>query len=215
MTYLQAVNAVLKRLREDTVASVSTSTYSALIGELVNDAKRLVEDSWNWSHLRTEITVTTAASTASYALTDSGQRVEVQDAWNNTSNRQLQRRPESWYRRHDYTSTIAEGDPYIWVPNGFDASNDYNVKLYPTPDGVYDLKFACIVRQDDLTSDSTEITVPSHPVVQMALALAARERGEVGGMDANVLTQVANKALNDAIALDSLKYPDELVFEVG
>lgn len=215
MTYLQAVNAVLKRLREDEVSSVTQTTYSTLIGQLVNDAKRIVEDSWAWSHLRQELTVTTSASTATYALTGSGQRVEIQDSWNNTSNRSLQQRPEAWYRRHNYTSTIPDGDPYIWVPAGFDSNDDFNVTLYPTPDGVYDLKFGSIVRQDDLTSDSTTITVPGHPVVQMALAMSARERGEVGGMDATVLLQLADKAISDAISLDSLKYPDELVFEVS
>jgi hypothetical protein len=46
MTYLQLVNKVLTRLREDTVSTVSQNTYSALVGEFVNDAKRLVEDAW-------------------------------------------------------------------------------------------------------------------------------------------------------------------------
>ena len=39
-TYLQLVNDVLTRLRETTVANVSDSDYSALVGKLVNDAKR-------------------------------------------------------------------------------------------------------------------------------------------------------------------------------
>ena len=51
-TYLDLVNDVLVRLREAQVASVSQNTYSALIGKLVNDAKREVEDSWNWDTLR-------------------------------------------------------------------------------------------------------------------------------------------------------------------
>jgi hypothetical protein len=41
MTYLQLVNKVLTRLRENTVDTVGQSTYSALVGELVNDAKRI------------------------------------------------------------------------------------------------------------------------------------------------------------------------------
>jgi len=42
MTYLQVVNNILKRLRERTVASVDETTYSKLIGVLVNDA--LIEE---------------------------------------------------------------------------------------------------------------------------------------------------------------------------
>ncbi len=52
MTYLEAINKVLRRLREDEVASPNTSAYSKLIGEFVNDANRLVEDAWDWAELR-------------------------------------------------------------------------------------------------------------------------------------------------------------------
>ena len=45
MTYLQLVNSVLRRLREDEVTTVGQTSYSKLIGEFVNDAKRTVEDS--------------------------------------------------------------------------------------------------------------------------------------------------------------------------
>ena len=52
MTYLQLVNSVLRRLRENEVASVTDNDYSKLIGEFVNDSNRLVEDAWDWSYLR-------------------------------------------------------------------------------------------------------------------------------------------------------------------
>ena len=42
MTYLEAINKVLRRLREDEVASPDTSSYSKLIGEFINDANLLV-----------------------------------------------------------------------------------------------------------------------------------------------------------------------------
>ena len=64
MTYLEAVNSVLRRLREDEVVSVSANPYSKLVGELVNDAKRLVEDAWDWSSLRNTITVQTPLITS-------------------------------------------------------------------------------------------------------------------------------------------------------
>ena len=43
MTYLNLVNNVLRRLREDEVASVSNDTYSKMVGDFVNDAKQFVE----------------------------------------------------------------------------------------------------------------------------------------------------------------------------
>jgi hypothetical protein len=63
MTYLQLVNSVLRRLREDEVSSVSQNSYSKLIGEFVNDAKRSVEDAYDWTALRTTLTVTTDDTT--------------------------------------------------------------------------------------------------------------------------------------------------------
>jgi hypothetical protein len=61
MTYLNIVNNVLRRMREDEVTSVSSSTYSKMVGDFVNDAKRIIEDSWDWSALRTTLTITTTA----------------------------------------------------------------------------------------------------------------------------------------------------------
>ena len=52
MNYLTLVNNVLRRLREDSVLSVTETTYSTLIGDILNDAKNIVEHSWDWSALR-------------------------------------------------------------------------------------------------------------------------------------------------------------------
>lgn len=51
MTYLELVNDVLIRLREQTVSTVSLTTYSTLIGKFVNDAKRQIEDAYDWNAL--------------------------------------------------------------------------------------------------------------------------------------------------------------------
>jgi hypothetical protein len=42
MTYLELVNAVLRRLRVDQVTSVAETDYSLLIGDFINDAKSSV-----------------------------------------------------------------------------------------------------------------------------------------------------------------------------
>ena len=79
MTYLQLVNSVLRRLREDEVSSVSQNSYSKLIGEFVNDAKRSVEDAYDWTALRTTLTVTTDDTTFNYVLTGSQNRMKLLD----------------------------------------------------------------------------------------------------------------------------------------
>ena len=71
MTYLQLVNSVLRRMREDETASIENSndSYVKLVGEFVNDARRIVEDAWDWSALRSTITVTTEDNLFSYSMT--------------------------------------------------------------------------------------------------------------------------------------------------
>jgi hypothetical protein len=55
MTYLELVNKVLTRLREDiiTESEFNSNPYYRVIAALVNDAKDSVEDAWQWSGLRT------------------------------------------------------------------------------------------------------------------------------------------------------------------
>lgn len=50
MNYLNAINRVLRRLREDEVSSVTSTAYAKLVGDYVNDAVRLVEDSGTGQH---------------------------------------------------------------------------------------------------------------------------------------------------------------------
>ena len=86
MTYLDLVNNVLRRLRETEVSSVQSTSYSKLIGDLVNDAKDLVETSWDWSALRTTLTITTTADVFNYSLTGSQNNIKELNVLNDTSN---------------------------------------------------------------------------------------------------------------------------------
>ena len=62
-TYLELINNVLSRLREPAVGSVTANTYTTLIGQYVNDAKEVVEDSWSWSVLETPVSFSLVAGT--------------------------------------------------------------------------------------------------------------------------------------------------------
>lgn len=79
MTYLELVNAVLRRLRVSEVGSVNETAYSAMIGDLVNDSKSMAQDAWDWSALRTTLTVTTSADVFNYALTSSQNNIKILD----------------------------------------------------------------------------------------------------------------------------------------
>ena len=65
MTYLEIVNGVLSRMREDTITTLAgeTDVVALIVKDFVNDAKRLVEDSHTWNSQRAEWAITTAAGT--------------------------------------------------------------------------------------------------------------------------------------------------------
>lgn len=212
MTYLNLVNNVLRRLREDEVDNVSSNTYSKMVGDFVNDAKKFVESSWDWSALRTTITITTAADDHTYSLTGSQNKAKVLNAINDTSNLVLEYRPQVWFDEKFLIDTPASGAPEYYTFNGVDASGDTQIDVYPKPDAAYSLKIKCTLRNTDLSSDTDTLAIPSEPVIHMAIALLARERGETGGTSAPEYFAIADKYLSDAIALDAQKHPEETIW---
>ena len=212
MTYLEIVNKVLRRLREDTVDTVSQNTYSALVGEFVNDAKRMVEDAWDWSALRTTLTVTTSSDIFNYVLTGSGNRIELLDVVNDTSNFFMKYRDQHWFNKTFLVDEPATSSPMYYCFNGIDANGDTAVDLSPIPDSTYSLRFNALLRTPELSADTDEVLIPTLPIVHLATALSVAERGESGGQSAAELLNVANKMISDAIALDAYKHPEELVY---
>lgn len=212
MTYLQLVNSVLRRLREDEVSTISQNSYSNLIGEFVNDAKRIVEDSWDWSSLRNTFTVTTQANVFSYALSGTGTAIKTLDVLNDTSNWFMRQASSSWMDNAFLNSEPAKSAPNYYSWNGFNENGYAIVDIYPIPDGVYNLRFNLVARTAPFTLNEDVLNVPSAPVIQYATALAARERGETGGTSAQELFAIADSTLSDAIALDAARFPSETVW---
>jgi hypothetical protein len=209
MTYLELVNDVLVRLRESTVTTVSETTYSALIGKFVNDAKRQIEDSYTWNCLAQTITVTTVAGTHSYSLTGAGQKFRVMDALNTTSNVVMGDVPfQSMNRKLNFVTPV-QGIPSEFCFNGVDGSGDTKIDVYPIPDGVYTLMFDVVVPQATLSSDSTSVKVLDYLVTQSAYARALIERGEDGGTSSSEAYALFRGMLSDAIAMESTRYPED------
>lgn len=212
MTYLELVNDVLVRLREPTVTTVALNSYSTLIGKFVNDAKRQIEDAFSWNVLGTTITVTTAASTSSYSLTGAGQKFQVMDVINITSNVGLTNISFVDMNRKLNFTPLANQIPTEFAFDGVDGSYDTKVNLYPIPDGVYTIKFALTVPQATLTSDATVVAVPDVLVAQNAYSRALVERGEDGGLSSSEAYQLYKSMLSDYIALEGTRYPENQEF---
>jgi hypothetical protein len=212
MTYLELVNDVLVRLRETTVSTVSETSYSALIGKFVNDAKRQVEDAYAWNVLGTTITLSTTSGTYSYALTGAGQKFQVIDVINVTSNIGMKNIDFASMNRKQNFSTPVSGIPYEFCFDGVDGNYDTKVTIYPRPDGVYSIPFSLAVPQATLSSDATIIAVPDVLVVQNAYARALVERGEDGGLSSSEAYQLYKSMLSDYIALEGTRYPENQEF---
>lgn len=209
-TYVNVVNNVLTRLREPVVTSVNDSTYAKLIGVLVNDAKREVEDAYDWNALASTVTVTTTAGTYNYTLTDTKTRFRVIDVMNDTSNYVLQYAPTHWMNQQFLLTTQGSNSPYYYNFNGIDSNGDTQVDLFPVPDSVYTIRFNLTVPQPELTSDSTVLKVPDHVVAQLAYAKAIAERGEDAGVSSIEAFSIYRNSLADAIAIERNHYLEEV-----
>ena len=213
MTYLQMVNNVLKRLRERQVSSVSENSYSSLIGVLINDAKKEVENSWDWSALRTTLSSTTTSGTFNYELNGSKNNIKILDVLNDTDDVVMRYKDAHTMNKLFLLSSPETGSPTYYSFNGISADGDTQVDLYPIPDGAYTIRYNCILRESDLDGDADSTNLPTQPILMLAYAKAIEERGEDGGVMASSAYATANRSLNDAISFDAHKHPEELIWQ--
>jgi len=209
MTYLELVNDVLTRLRETTVATVTETNYSSLIGKFVNDAKRQVEDAYTWNVLNQTVTVTTTSGTSSYSLTGTGQKFRINDAINITSVITLDNTTVADMTRKLNFGTPSQGIPSEFCFNGVDGNGDTKIDLFPVPSGVFTLLFDLTIPQANLSVDGTSVKVLDYLVAQNAYARALMERGEDGGTTTSDAYVLYKGMLSDAVAMESTRYPED------
>ena len=210
MTYLECVNRVLRRLRENEVTTVNETPYSKLIGDLVNVVKAEVEDSWNWSALRTTLTAVTTPTLFNYVLVGSGTRIRVLDIFNDSENTVIEQRGTKWFDKVYLTYDQPTGSPMFYNFNGVDSNGDTQVDFFPIPDAVYNIRINCVIPQDELVADSTQILIPANLLVEGALARAISERGDDGGYAEQ--EQRYRSMASDLIAIESSQRLDEMIW---
>lgn len=208
-TYLQAVNSVLRRLRESEVSTVSENAYSKMIGELVNDSKSSVEAAFGWNALSDTLTAVTTADIFSYVLEGSGVRFRVIDAINDSKNLFMQVAPTSWMTQQFMQDSPTRGAPTYFNFNGQDANGDTLVDVFPVPDSAYTLRFNVMLPQEPLSADTDLIKVPGDVVILNAFARAVVERGEDGGLQSSEAYALAKNLMADYIALESNRYIED------
>ena len=216
MTYIELVNAVLRRLRESEVTTVqgagNSNAYARLIGDFVNEAKSQVENAWKWSALRRTLTATTVDGTFNYEIQGSQNNFQVLSVLNDTSNITMLYKDADWFNDAFLLTNPQRGIPTFYNFNGVSADGDTQVDIYPIPDGAYTLRFNVVLRNVPLSGDSDPMEIPSRPVILLATAMAIEERGEDGGQQSINAYAAAQSALADAVALDAGRHPEETIW---
>jgi hypothetical protein len=206
-TFLSLVNDVLVRLREPEVTTVNENALSKLVGKFVNDAKRQVEDSYDWNALTTTLTANTSDGIFNYALVGTGSRFKVIEIYNNTNRYHLESRDGiSMTQSFLSSASPQKGPPNYFNFNGVDSNGDTQVDLFPIPDGVYQIFFNIYQPQNELTTDAATMIVPKEPVILLALARSLVERGEDGGLTNSEAYGMFKSALADYIAIEQSRY---------
>jgi hypothetical protein len=210
MTYLEIVNRVMRRLRENEVTTINETPYSKLIADLVNVVKQEVEDAWDWSVLRATISITTVPSITNYELSGSGTRFRIFDVLNDTEDYVLTYQTTKWFNEKFKIVPIVENKPRHYNLNGVLGNGDSQVDLYPVPDAEYEINFNILAPQEELVSDTDEILVPGQIIVEGVLGRAISERGDDGGY----VEQEARyrSILSDYIAIEAGQRPDETIW---
>jgi hypothetical protein len=234
MTYLDLINAVLTRLREEEITQsqwdADNDPYWRFIGSAINDAKARVEDAWQWSALRGSDAIPLSVIppqqpgdfTTNYELPNSDDNHYIIKGffWQDSNTPGGPFRPvltipkPDMIRRYSIgTDNVPEGNPaQITVNRRSTLTGNLTVVVYPkVPLVTTNVLFADrVVHQPDLVAATDVLLVPSLPVYTLATALASRERGEVGGTPTSELFPIADRHLADAIAQDSALFPTEL-----
>lgn len=219
-TQLKIVNDVLRRLRESTVSSVSSSEYSKLIGMFLNDAKEDIEDTWFWTVNETEIDTTILSDgTREYdliATTDRSFLIRyindlIPMAYDVTTddNGQLQDMPLKELRR--YRNTFNGTPPNLPKPCFFAVKRDsdgrgYTIELQQGSTTTRSWRTYWYAPQAELaidgTADATEILLAERPIFLRTLYYALNERGEEMGEPGGVAEARAEKAMAASMELD-------------
>lgn len=207
ITALDIVNRVLVRLREDTVMNITDTAYSTMLFGFLNDAKREVEDAFNWDSLLVTLDLDTAASQQYVTLRDdalgvyTNARSRVIEVYDTTSQCFLVKTNRDFIRQNTFTLDTP-GQPFYWAMGGMDETQNARIEFFQIPNGVYSLKVTVYNPQDDFDNDEDYLKIPWMPVFLRTLAMAIQERGEDGGATASDITSQYVRALGDAMAYE-------------
>ena len=212
-SYLSLVNDVLVRLREPAVTTINENVLSKLVSKFVNDAKRQVEDAYNWNALTSTLTATTTDGVFNYVLQGSGARFKVIEVFNQNDRHFLVNKSSRQMTQNFIGSEVPQiGSPIFYNFNGINNNGDTQVDLFPVPNKAYTIFFNLYIPQEEMVADADTMFVPKEPVVLLALARSLVERGEDGGLTSSESFNLYRTVLGDYIAIESSRYIEEEIW---
>jgi hypothetical protein len=229
VTYLEMVNEVLVRMREDEITSVSdidNDPQQKLVCKFVNDARAFVDKSHTWNANRKVWVVDLAKGIPAYTLFDSTEGGAVYTCRWAGKGIHLQEANARWMSQQKQSY----GKPRFFSPS-YVSNHEMQVRVWPIPDeqnetpgevSEYNIaeyneaEYSGSILSEESTTlvlegfkglpamskDSDAVVLPTDPVMYYALAYSSRERGEVGGQSSAELFQIAAQYLSDSIAWD-------------
>ncbi len=229
-TLIQLANDVGKNLRRSTGTTYTTLTQNqdvVMIVQMINEAKRMVEDNWDSDVLVQSITFDSVANqraydTSSLAVVTSDPIVTTERArikrdnqgrlqfWDVTSGNETRLffRDKEFTDHIEVTNSISVERPSVVTV--FKNGVGLTVKFPYPPGGIRNYKFNAVIPQDELAATGTVLTAPWIPVVLAATALAIEERGEELGMDATRWWEQYENAFGNHVSQDSTEMDFQL-----
>lgn len=214
MTFVQTVNRVLRRLREDQVSNYDDTDYSTLVSDLVNETITEMQGRCNWHSLIDRFTITTDGSSLVYALTsteseksrNSNDQLSIRHVFNDSDDYPLIKVPYG-HITVAKLSTTPSNNLQWYREMGVDSSGNRQIELYP------DVASKTVVVEaynphDDIAASATQILLPARVVFLGAYARAVEERGEDSGTPATSAWQLYRTALADAVVMEQDRYAD-------
>lgn len=144
-------------------STVSESLRSIYVNALQAAQDELVRERPVVDRLRTEATVATVADTKDYALADDINEIVVRSIYllDGTTHRYLKyiELPDAESGRYRHLLETDSGQPYAFSILGSNAAGNLEVRLHPTPDGVYTIKYRYYSWPSRFESDTDGSTI--------------------------------------------------------
>ena len=190
-TLLQIGQAIARRVRTPSPVpgTIVGNEGAETLYQAILDAGEFMLNAHDWSILRTEATVTTAASTVSYSLETDFHRFIHDTGWDQSNDRMMRGSlsPQMWQWANNATVVVGQLRKWFQLKATQGQGSDGTIEIYPTPDAVETLSYEYIsenwaqnsnsVAQNTMSADTDTSRLPDHVLGLLATAFLAESEG--------------------------------------